>query len=138
MPQTAASFGLKYSSPKYWWVSANFNYFADIFLNANPDRRTAEAIDVFVATDPQVEELISQAELNNAYTLNLSIGKSWRLNYKYFINVNLNISNVLNNNSVVTGGYENARFDAQNLDKFPYRKGYMYGRTYFAMVSFRF
>ena len=138
MPQTAASLGLKYSSPKYWWLSANFNYFADIYLNANPDRRTEKAIEIFVDSDPQVEELINQTKFDNAYTLNLSIGKSWRINYKYFININVNVSNVLNNTDVLTGGYENARFDPQNLDKFDYKLGYMYGRTYFAMISFRF
>ena len=55
MPQTAASIGLKYNAPKYWYAGANFNYFAEIYMPPNPDRRTAEAVANYVSTDPQVE-----------------------------------------------------------------------------------
>ena len=44
MPQQAASVGLKYNAPKYWYAGINFNYFADIYLSPNPDRRTTEAL----------------------------------------------------------------------------------------------
>lgn len=32
-PQQAFSVGLRYSSPKYWWISGNWNYFRDSYLD---------------------------------------------------------------------------------------------------------
>lgn len=138
MPQTAASLGLKYSSPKFWFAGANFNYFMDAYLEANPDRRTEEALAGFVSTDPQVEKLLQQTKLDDSYTINVFGGKSWRIKRKYFVRINLNVNNVLDVKDYATGGFEQLRYDKQNIDRFPPKIGYMYGRTYFAMVSFSF
>lgn len=138
IPQTAGSIGLKYNSPKYWFVGINFNYFADIYLDANPDRRTEEALSKYVTTDPQVSDIVDQQKLDNDYTINLSAGKSWRLKNKYYLNINVNINNLLDNTDFETGGFEQLRYDKSNIDKFPPKIGYMIGRTYFAMVSLSF
>ena len=138
MPQTVGSIGLKYFSAKYWFASINFNYFTDIYLAPNPVRRTEEVLDKFVETDPTVQEITEQTKLDGDYTVNVSIGKSWRINNKYNIKFNLNVNNVLGNTDFRTGGYEQLRFDRNNIDKFPPKIGYMYGRTFFAMVSFSF
>ena len=34
VPQTAVSVGLKYNSPKFWFVGVNANWFDDIYLGA--------------------------------------------------------------------------------------------------------
>lgn len=136
-PQTVSSIGLRYRSPKYWFVGADFNYFADIYLQVNPDRRTEEALANFVDTDPQVDGIIDQQKLDNNYTLNLFAGKSWKFG-NYFLRVNLNVTNVLDNKDFQTGGFEQLRYTTTNIDKFPPMIGYMMGRTYFAMVSFSF
>jgi hypothetical protein len=138
MPQTAASLGLKYNAPKFWFVGANFNYFMDTYIEANPDRRTAEATSNFVSTDPQIKDLLEQTKLDDGYTVNVFGGKSWRLKNKYFIRININVNNVLDVKDYATGGFEQLRYDKQNIDRFPPKIGYMYGRTYFAMVSFSF
>ena len=138
MPQTAASIGLKYFSAKYWFASVNFNYFNDIYLSANPVRRTEDILDKFVATDPAVEDITTQTKLDGDYSITLSVGKSWKIKDKYNIRFNLNVNNVLNNTDFTTGGYEQLRFDRNDINKFPPKTGYMYGRTYFAMVSFSF
>ena len=138
MPQTAASVGLKYNAPKFWFVGANFNYFMDTYLEANPDRRTEETTSAFVSTDPQVADLLDQTKLDDGYTVNIFGGKSWRLKNKYFIRINVNVNNVLDVKDYATGGFEQLRYDKQNIDRFPPKVGYMYGRTYFAMVSFSF
>jgi hypothetical protein len=116
IPQTAGSIGIQYRSPKYWFTGINFNYFTDIYLDANPDRRTEEAIAKYISTDPQIDEIIDQTKLDDGYTLNLFVGKSWRIKNKYYLRLNLQ----------------------NEINKFPPKKGYMYGRTYFAMVSFSF
>jgi hypothetical protein len=138
IPQTAASIGLKYNSPKYWFTGVNFNYFANTYLDANPDRRTEEALSKYIDTDPQVDGIIDQTKLDDDYVINFFIGKSWRLKNKYYLRLNLNVNNVLDNTDFETGGFEQLRYDQNDIDKFPPRIGYMLGRTYFAMVSFSF
>ena len=138
IPQTAASIGVQYRSPKYWFTGVNFNYFADIYLDANPDRRTEEAIAKYVSSDPQATEIIDQTKLDNDYSINLFAGKSWRIKNKYNIRLNVNVNNVLNNTEFKTGGFEQLRYDQNEIGKFPPKIGYMYGRTFFAMVSFQF
>lgn len=137
MPQSAASFGLKYSGKKYWFAGVNVNYFADIYLDPNPDRRTEEAIANFVETDPQYLETIEQTKLDNGYSVSLFAGKSFKIN-DYFLNINVNINNLTNNTDFITGGFEQLRFDSQNINRFPPRLGYMYGLNYFVMATLRF
>ena len=60
MPQQATSVGLKYNAPKYWYAGINFNYFADIYLSPNPDRRTSEAISGYADGFPYINEIIDQ------------------------------------------------------------------------------
>ncbi|MFT5821832.1 MAG: hypothetical protein ACI8ZM_003088 [Crocinitomix sp.] len=137
MPQSAASVGLKYSGKKYWFAGVNFNYFADIYLDPNPDRRTAEAVANFVESDPQFTQTIEQTKLDNGYSMSLFAGKSFKIS-NYFLNINVNINNLTNNTQFVTGGFEQLRFDQQKINKFPPRLGYMYGLNYFLMATLRF
>lgn len=137
MPQSAASFGLKYNGKKYWFAGANVNYFMDIYLDPNPDRRTEEAVANFVESDPQYLETIDQTRLDNGYSVSLFAGKSFKIN-DYFLNINLNINNLTNNTNFQTGGFEQLRFDSQNINKFPPRIGYLYGLNYFVMATLRF
>lgn len=138
MPQRAASLGLRYNAPKFWSLGANVNYFGNIYLDPNPDRRTAEALGNLVVEDPQWDALLEQTKLDNGITMDLFFTKSWRLKKKYRIGFNLSVSNVLNNTDLVTGGYEQLRYVPMEIDKFPPKLSYMYGRTYFAMVTLSF
>lgn len=139
MPQTATSIGIKYSAPKFWWVSANFNYLADIYLDPNPDRRTEEALSGYVVSDPQVSEIVTQEKLPNGYTINISGGKSWRIkSNNSFIRLNANINNLLNNTNFISGGFEQLRYDASNIGKFPSKYNYAYGLNYFIMLTYQF
>jgi len=137
MPQSAFSVGLKYRSKKYWFAGANFNYYGDIYLDPNPDRRTEEAIANYVSTDPQVSEILDQTKLDNGYSVSLFAGKSFKFS-KYYLNISVNVSNLTNNQNYITGGYENLRYDVQNISKFPAKLGYMYGANYFANIKFSF
>lgn len=138
VPQTAASLGLKYNSPKFWFVGVNANWFGDIYLDPNPDRRTAEALQNFTTEDEQWDALLEQTELDPGMTLDLYAGKSWMLQRKYRIAVNLSVSNILNTTDLQTGGFEQMRYDRQDVGNFPPRLSYMFGTTYFAMVTFSF
>ena len=138
MPQTAASVGVKYNSPKYWFVGVNANYVMDIYMDPNPDRRTEEALTGFVDTDPQVAQIIDQEKLDNAYSVNLFAGYSYRMKGGQYIRFSININNLTNNKSFISGGFEQLRYDAANINKFPSKYGYGYGLNYFAQISYQF
>ena len=138
MPQTAGSLGVRYNSPKFWFISLTANYFADIYLDPNPDRRTAEALDGLVVEDPQWNALLEQTRLDNAFTVDLFGGKSWMVQRKYRIALNVSVSNLLDNRDFVVGGFEQLRYERMDVDKFPPRLSYLFGRTYFAMLSIGF
>ncbi len=137
-PELAATIGLKYSAPKYWYIGANANYFGENYVTLNPEKHTAEALDIFVVGDPQLEQILGQEKLKGGFTLDVYGGKSWRIQRKYSLGFTASISNILNNKNIATSGFEQYRFDKTNIDKFPNKYYYMYGITYFLNLYFRF
>lgn len=138
LTHTAASAGLRYNSPRYWFVGINGNYFDDIYIDINPDRRTAEAVKNLIVTDPQWEQVLKQEKLTPGYTFDMFAGKSWRIRYTYFVNLNVSINNLLNTTDLGIGGFEQLRYDSQDPNRFASRYFYMFGRTYFVNLAFRF
>jgi hypothetical protein len=138
MPNSAGSLGLRYNSPKYWFVGFNANVFDGMYLDPNPDRRTAEAIGNFFESDPQVSDLLDQTRLDANWTLDVFMGKSWQLKTGQRIAINATISNVLDNQDFRIGGFEQQRFDRTNIDRFPPKFTYLFGLNYFAMATFSF
>jgi len=142
-PQTAFSLGIKYDSPKYWWFELSGNYFQDAYLGFNPARRTAAAISGLDLDSPygseKASEIVEQEQIEGAFTLDFTGGKSWKID-DYFISLFLSADNLLDNTEIRTGGYEKLRFDYQtkDLNNFPPRYYYAYGRTYYLILSFRF
>ncbi len=139
-PQTAFSGGVKYWAPKHWWLGVSANYMDDSYLSFSALTRTVDAVAALDHNSPEFTELISQEKLPSFYTLDAFVGKSFRFQYKYYLNISLNVSNILNNQDIITGGYEQARIDAtfENLDKFPPKYYYYSGLQYYLNVSFRF
>lgn len=138
VPQTAASLGLKYNSPKFWFIGVNANWFDDIYLDPNPDRRTQEAMADYVTDDPQWSTLLAQTKLDPGGTIDLYGGKSWMFQRKYRLALNFTVSNILNKTDLAVGGFEQMRYDRQDASTFPPRLSYMFGTTYFAMATFSF
>lgn len=136
-PQTALSGGIKYNAPKFWWIGANINYFDDMYLEPNPDRRSEAAAGAYNSEDLRYEELIAQEKLNSAYTIDIYGGKSWRIG-NYYIALNLSINNLLNETDFAFGGFEQFRYDPNDMQKFPPKYFYLYGTQYFANLSLRF
>ncbi|HLO89944.1 MAG TPA: TonB-dependent receptor [Lentimicrobium sp.] len=137
-PQTACSFALKYSGPKYLFVEASVNYYDNIYLDFHPQRRTPGSIANLGEGNPLIKVITQQEKLPNGYTIDASIGKSFRFYNKYYLNINFSISNILDNQKLITGGYEQSRFDGKAIYKFPSKYYYGYGRTYFLNLGFRF
>ena len=153
-PQTAASFGIEYRDPKFWWIGANINYLADNYLDVSSLLRTdnffKNPADPFglpfpEATNQRASELLKQEKFKDFTLLNLTGGKSWRINGQtigFFASVN-NVLDVV----YKTGGFEqarNANFRELNQDvssgtpAFAPRYFYGYGRTYFVNLYINF
>jgi len=140
--QAVGSFGLKYYV-NYWFFNANVNYLTKSYLSFNPERRSEAAINgnTWYADEYEmkIDEITAIEKIPNAMTIDLSIGKSWRIDYKYYINLNFSIGNILDNTEIITGGYEQMRFDFVNktVTKFPPKYFYSFGRTFYLNLSFR-
>jgi hypothetical protein len=151
-PQMAYNFGINYNSPKFWFFNINFNYLMRNFSDFNPDRRTIEA--VTTTNNPQYQQqflepgsqqwddVLAQEQLPNIFTIDVFGGKSFRIKVgekTSFIYINVGINNILNNRNIITGGFEQLRFNFQDNDPstFPNRYNYGLGLNYFASIVYR-
>jgi hypothetical protein len=138
-PQFVSGIAYKYTAKKLWFAGACFNYFDQIYIEANPNRRTAESAGKFQVNEKeQVQQIIGQERLPAYFTLNVNAGKSFRLRKKYNLNINGGINNILNNRNILTGGYEQLRWDQQQISKFPNKYYYMIGITYMLIINLSF
>lgn len=147
-PQTATTLGFNYRSPRYWYANINFNYVDRNYISINPSRRTAEAIEGLEYGGEQYHSIIDQTKLPSAFTVDVYLGKSfslYKLNSKLFkygtyLYVNLGVNNVLNNKNVMTGGFEQLRFDqtGRNPNRFDNKYFYGFGANYFLNISLKF
>ena len=140
-PQQAGSLGLKFQHPKFWYANINANVFANNWVDFNPARRTVGALDGLTPGDALITDITAQTKAYGKpqFTLDASLSKSFRIK-NYFININASVTNVLDNKNLVTSAFEQLRFDfeGKNVNKFPAKYYYAFGRTYYLMVSFRF
>lgn len=152
-PQKAYSAGLRYNSPKYWWLGASANYLQDQYLDFSALNKTAVMYtdpttgDNYPGVTPEsIARLTSQQKFDDQFMLNANAGKSFLFG-KYRMGVSLSVNNILNNRNYVTGGFEqgrNVNFPDATADAnraYPWfgpKLWYDRGRTYFANVYFRF
>ena len=172
-PQTAINVGLNFRGPKNWFASVDFNYYDRLYLSMNPMYRTQylsqELMRIYdfsnLETGRQkmfvidiINGIRAQEELGNAYTLSASIGKNWYINRRYTLGFSLQVNNILNNQTIRTGGYEQMRLnkisdpilfpdaDGQmqivakptTYSRFNSKYFYMNGLNYYLNIYFRF
>ena len=153
-PQTAASLGIEYRDPKFWWIGANYNYLANNYLDVSSLLRTDNffknpnspfGLPFPEATNERATELLKQEEFDSFFLLNLVGGKSWRIDGKTF-GFFASVNNVLDI-TYKSGGFEqsrNANFREVNQDvssgtpSFAPKYFYGYGRTYFLNLYINF
>ena len=155
-PQTAASFGLEYRDPAFWWIGANANYLANNYLDAsallrtdnffrNPQDPYGLNLPFPEANAERARELLKQERFADFTLVNLTGGKSWRIDGKTF-GFFASVNNVLDV-TYKTGGFEqtrNANFREVNQDvssgtpAFAPKYFYGYGRTYFVNLYINF
>ena len=143
-PQIAASLGFAYNR-NYWFIDADVEYFGKSYLDMNPLYRTDAAVNGpdNQITAAEIEYMTAQECFDPAVLVNLSIGKSWYIHYKYQLGFSFNVKNLLNNTNVKTGGYEQTRMVDNTVSKSQYYRFdpkyfYMAGTNYMLNVYFRF
>ncbi|MBS4042494.1 MAG: TonB-dependent receptor [Chitinophagaceae bacterium] len=145
-PQEAYSFGITYRSPKFWNVGLTYNFFDAMYVEINPLRRTAAAVQGLTPGSDQWKKILDQQKLPAQSTLDLYASYSWKLPRKLSVNKNSNFlffslsaTNLLNNTSIIPFAFEQLRFDnITEYDKFPRRYNYNFGVNYAATISLRF
>ena len=164
-PQFAVNVGLDFRGPKNWFASINFNYYDKLYLSMNPAYRTNNAVkpymqvlantsstpaqQIWAATE--MAAMRAEEELGHAYTLAASLGKNWYIKRKYTLGFSAEVKNILNNQNIKTGGYEQMRMrkvrgmmpgqtnpSTTYYTHFDSKYFYMLGTTCFVNVYFRF
>lgn len=142
-PQFAANVGLEYSSGTGWFAGFDVNMYDHLYLSMNPLFRTNRAFDN-MTTQSQVDDMMAQDEFPFAVTLNANVGKMWYLDTGV-LGVNLEVKNLLNNQGIRTGGYEQSRMfriadnkDTDPFTKFDSKYFYLYGTNFYLNIYYRF
>lgn len=145
-PQEAYSLGFQYRSPKFWFVSLTANFFDQMWLDFNPVRRTYLAVQDLPQDSEVRSAILAQERLKAQYTVDFfggysyKIPRNWGMGRNAFLVFNLGVNNLLNNQNIITGGFEQLRFDFddKNPNKFPAKYFYAFGTNFFASVNLRF
>jgi hypothetical protein len=144
-PQEAYGLGLGYQSQSgSFYLNLNANYFRQQWLDINPLRRTYAALENVVEGSEQWTRIIGQTRLPEQYTVDLLGGISTRVKlfeakYKQTLVFNLSMNNLVNKPDIISGGYEQLRFDTdtKNTDKFPPKYFYSPGLNFSFNCSLR-
>ena len=148
-PLTVGSLGLNFHS-NGWFIDLNANYYDRIYLSYAPIYRTFSELSRANLLDNELNPLpgaVDQAKGHGGWMVDGSIGKSVRLKHGS-LNFNLMVTNILNNQKIVSGGYEQSRSDysgsgdnskerVYKFSKNP-KKFYVFGTNGMFQVSYRF
>lgn len=113
-PLTALSLGADYNI-KGWYLSANVNYYDRIYIDASKYARLASVVGnpvIDATTGEERLDIPTQYKGKGGFIVDASIGKSISLRGGKKLNINLSLSNILNNQNMITGGYEQNRDDS--------------------------
>ena len=121
-----------------------------MWLDFNPVRRTQLATENLKEDSEAWNDVLDEQKLDAQYTVDAFAGYSWRLKHVYvgsgmnrkhvYLVMYAGVNNLLNNQNIISGGYEQLRFDYSTADinKFPPKYYYAYGINYFASIAIRF
>ena len=138
---------------KGWFIDLCGNYYDRIYLSYSPCLRYESTLVTKGAYDNEgnvIQSELDQAEGHGGFMLDASIGKSINLKHGRRLSINLSITNLLNNQDIVTGGYEQSRSSytvkddgtknnprAYKFDKNP-MKFYAYGINGMLNIGYKF
>lgn len=152
-PQVATSAGLRYNSPKFFWIGANWNFLGYNYLDPAALLRTESFVNSRFTgtpyanlTEAELRRVLAPNLLPSAHFFNVNAGKSWVIG-RYYVMISATVNNVLNNKNYATSGFEQVRntnyqsfsqdFNREN-SLFAPKLWYTQGRSYFVNLQFRF
>lgn len=150
-PLTAAAIGLSYHQGG-WYLDLNCNYYDRIYLSYSPNYRYQETLDTRQEVYGNVyddygnvnESAVAQAKGHGGFMVDASIGRSIYLK-RGSLSINLTITNVLNNQNICTGGYEQSRSNyttSGNIRAYTFSKNpmkfYAYGTNGLLNIAYKF
>lgn len=156
-PLTALSLGLNYSR-RGWFGSLKANYYDRIYLSYSPSYRYESTLKARYMAGDKIYDIIEMVHTTNiskkalaqekghgGVMVDASIGKSFRIARGKSLMVNFMVTNLLNNQNIVTGGYEQSRSDytasgnvrAYKFSKNP-KKYYAMGINGMLNISYKF
>ncbi|TAG31779.1 MAG: TonB-dependent receptor [Sphingobacteriia bacterium] len=141
-PQKAFTMSIQYRSPRNVFISFTGSYMGSHFISFNPLRRTYEALRNLPAGESS-SAIILPEQLPNLFVADVSAGYSFRLLKKksgasLYLQSFLSINNLFNR-PIITGGYEQLRYDAANAStqKFPAKYYYSPLTNYSLSIRFK-
>lgn len=132
-PQRAAYIGLDYQAPKMWFFNLNAAWMSCDYVMLAPSRHEAQSelwsrFPDAAKREEVLHGIADQQKLDDAWVLNLSIGKVWYVNRKLQLNFNLNVDNILNNRNIQNYGYQQSRIDTKTYNPNYYPNRYLYAQ----------
>jgi hypothetical protein len=128
-PQLAANVTVDFFN-NLWFADITLNYYDNNYLDFAPNRFTANNQSKLKAYPELYEKLGKQEKLQGGFMLDASIGKLIYLKNRNSLNLNLSVSNLLNNTSMVSGGYQQARMPITSGEINP-KAGDWYANKYY-------
>jgi len=140
-PQLASMIGIEYRGRRGWWAGVDLAYYDFSYISKNPRRRMNDVTDGLTGED--LQNMTRQKRFTPGFVLNANAGNWWSLqNRRYQLGVMFSVSNILNNQSMQSGGFEQSRlrYDRERDRYHPFapRLFYMPGTSFFLNVFFRF
>ena len=101
-------------------------------------RRIEAAVEDIDRDSELFRKIIDQQKLPAAFYVNAFIYKSYKVG-KHSLGVSLSVNNLLNAENIISGGFEQYRFDyeAKNPDKFPSKYYYLQDINFYLGVTLR-
>lgn len=144
-PQLAFNIALDWQAPKMFFVNVNASYLADYYVKlAYPFHEQMPGMWEVANNTEEVEALMEayadQPKLDNQWVLNASVGKLIYINRSLSLNLNLSVSNILNNKDLVINAFQQSRVDTKryNINSFPTKLQYAQGIKVYFNVGVRF
>jgi hypothetical protein len=128
-----------------WFFEINGSWLGDAYVDLSPIRHEAmpnlwTVCETMEQYESKLKEITHQERLKDAFVLNASIGKVIYLNRTASLNFNVNLNNILNNRNIMTGGYQQGRFDYTNYttSKYPNKYYFTQGFKIYVNMGVRF
>ena len=110
-PLIAGSLILSYHS-NGWFIDLKGNYYDRIYLSFSPSYRYQGTLTTMGRVNNDgTYDVPPQSEGKGGFMLDGSIGKNLRIGRGQQLSINLSLTNILNNEKICTGGYEQSRSD---------------------------